>query len=115
MDQERRARLENSGVNYEAGLNRFMNNEALYERFLLKFPSDESYQSLSKALEADDCEAAFQAAHTLKGVAGNLSLDALFSAVAVQTEALRNGQLAEGKAHLPAVTAAYEAVIEALK
>lgn len=55
-----------------------MGNEALLERFLKKFPQDENYQKLCAAMEASDWEAALTAAHTLKGICGNLSIAPLF-------------------------------------
>lgn len=79
----------NGLVNYEAGLQRFGNNQALFEKLLLSFLSDPTYKELDVALKALDYKAAFGAAHTLKGVAGNLSLQPLFEACNLLVEELR--------------------------
>ena len=44
------------------------------KRFVKLFLMDESYTQLQAALEAGDVEAAFNAAHTLKGVCANIAL-----------------------------------------
>ena len=52
-----------------------LQNDALIEKFLIKFLADESYANIFKNLEAQNLEEAFRAAHTLKGVCQNLGLD----------------------------------------
>lgn len=115
MDQKQIQFLEGRGIDYQEGLGRFMNNAPLFEKFLLKFLEDTSFAGLKAALEAENCEAAFHAAHTLKGVAGNLSLKALAQVVSQQTELLRGGDLAGGRGMMDAVTQAYDAAIEAIQ
>ena len=65
-------------INVEDGLKRVMNNTKLYVRLLTKFKADTSLDELVSALEAGDMEKAQVAAHTLKGLAANLSLMELF-------------------------------------
>ena len=64
-------------------------SEKLVERFIAKFPDDGSFSNLCAAMENGDCDRAFRAAHTLKGVSGNLCLNRLFSSVSRLAEALR--------------------------
>lgn len=64
------------GGNYEDTVRRLY-NEKLVEKFLFKFEEDPSFENLKKALEEEDLEAAFRAAHTLKGVAQNMGFDNL--------------------------------------
>lgn len=114
MDENKMQELREAGVNIETAMKRFMNNASLMERLFKKFLDDKSYEMLKAALEAGETEEAFKAAHTLKGVCGNLSFDGLFSVVSEQTEALRAGNLEEGKAMMPGVTAAYDKVMQVL-
>lgn len=109
------ADLAAAGIQVEEALERFLGNRALLERFLKKFPEDTNYGALCQALAAGDTEGAFRAAHTLKGVCGNLSMGTLFTLVSAQTEDLRRGDLAAGAAKLPEVTRAYEAVCDAIR
>ena len=62
------------GADYERTMARFMGSEDLYLKILAMLPRDGSLQTLEQALQAEDRSAAFDAAHTLKGVAGNLGL-----------------------------------------
>lgn len=64
-------------------------NAALVERFMMKFLEDDSYPNLCTALKAGDAQAAFRAAHTLKGVCANLSFEQLRSSSSQLTELLR--------------------------
>ena len=67
-----------------------LQNDALIEKFLIKFLADESYANILKNLEAQNLEEAFRAAHTLKGVAQNMGFDNLAESSSILTEALRS-------------------------
>mgnify|MGYP000844945475 FL=1 len=77
------------GVDYDATLRRFAGNMALYLRVLGMLPKDKSLEKLGAAIDSGDLDSAFEAAHTLKGVAGNLGLTPLFEAVHAIVEPLR--------------------------
>lgn len=81
--------FETYGANYDVTMERFMGNEALYLRLFTMLFADENLQKLSGALAAGDLTAAFEAAHTLKGVTGNLGLEPLYRAVCEIVEPLR--------------------------
>lgn len=66
-----------------------MGSEAMVKRFALKFLDDPSYGNLVKAVEEQNAEEAFRAAHTLKGICLNLGLDRLYKVSALLTEKLR--------------------------
>ena len=78
------------GANTEEGLQRCMNNEALYLKLINMFFDKNSFNELKEALSQDDLDKAFQASHALKGVLGNLSLTPLFNIIFELTELLRN-------------------------
>ena len=67
MTSEYKEKLQAHGVNLNSALNRFMNNEQLYERILSKFPMDENFILMEKSLAENNISQAFQHAHTLKG------------------------------------------------
>lgn len=105
------------GSDYEEVLGRFAGNKMLVEKFSRKFLDDPSYQTLADAMDKKDCEEAFRAAHTLKGVCANLGFTELFKVSSEMTEELRGGNPDEEK--LPGMFAAvseeYKKTIEAIK
>lgn len=107
--------LEDYGADYETTLARFMGNEQLYLRILRKFPQDDTLQKLGQALRDGDCTNAFNAAHTLKGVTGNLGLTPLYRAVCSIVEPLRAGEAHENHAALyRSIQAEYQKVLDLL-
>lgn len=82
-------KCEAAGINYSEGIMRFGNRVEMYEKYLKRFPEDQSFQQLNDAIERKDYEAAFKAAHALKGLAGNLSVQQVLTSVSALTEELR--------------------------
>lgn len=74
--------MEKLDINIEVTLNRFMNNEGMYLRFLRKSADDPTFAMLSKAVETKDYKEIEINAHTLKGVAGNLGFEELMDSCA---------------------------------
>ena len=89
MDAAFRASLEKLGADVDNTLHRFMENEALYLKFLKKFQDDQSFSNIQKYLEEQNAEEVFKSAHTLKGVAANLGLDPVARYASDLTEMLR--------------------------
>ncbi len=90
MDEKFRRQLEENGADVEATLKRFMGNDAIYLKFLGKFPGDQNYANLGANMESGNYEEAYKCAHALKGVVGNLGLTPIFDHVSVLVEELRN-------------------------
>ncbi len=114
MTDEIRNQLTAAGVDVNSLLERFMNNDALLERFMKKFKNDPNYAELLDAVDKKDNDRAFAASHTLKGVSGNLSLIALQTQVSEQCEKFRAGDFDAGAALMPKVTEEYERVTAAI-
>ena len=77
------------GGNYDE-VKKHLPSEALIKKFIAKFLDDRSFPDLQTALEEGSRESAFRAAHTLKGVCGNLSLSKLMNSASKLTELLRS-------------------------
>ena len=75
--------------NYNEALSRMM-NDVLIVRMLNKFMGDNCINNLISSYENKDYRTVFSTSHTLKGVAGNLSLTSLFEIASTITEATRN-------------------------
>lgn len=100
--------------NYVEAKNRLM-NDRLIDRFILKFPDDQSMSALREMVAAGDNAAAFRAVHTLKGVAANLAFTQLFKDAYNLTEQLRDLKSDPDPELFQALTVSYELVIATLK
>lgn len=104
-----------SGIDWDTTLNRFMDNESLYEKILCKFPDDLSFLKLKAALKAGNITEGFAYAHTLKGLAGNLGLQRLFDLLTPFTEELRNGHAKNSSRYMAELDAYYDGLCSAIK
>ena len=82
-------KLKAFGANVEDGLQRCMNMEDFYIRLVNMALNDKGVDNLKEAVENGDRKAAFEAAHALKGMLGNLALSPLSDPAAALTELLR--------------------------
>lgn len=101
------------GGDYEDVLGR-LRSEPLVRKFVLKFLDDTSMDLLCRSLEEGNCENAFRAAHTIKGMCLNLGFTKLAESGSQMTEALRAGDLDGGRALLEGVRADHERVMDAI-
>ena len=77
-------------VNFDEGLKRMMNNPKLYVKLLTKFRDGTKLDALESAFAESDFEKTLGEAHTLKGIAANLSLTEL-AAQCLKLETLAKG------------------------
>ena len=82
--------LKELGANTDEGLKRCLNNEDFYLRLVKMSIEDKTFLELKDALERNDLDAAFERAHALKGVLGNVSLTNILEPVKEITEDLRS-------------------------
>lgn len=114
MDFDTMDALKNAGVDLDGTLKRFSGNTELFERFLMKFPKDKTFEELTNTLENGDVKAAFAAAHTLKGVAANLGINSVRQAATGMMELLRNEKLEEARAMYSELNEAYQVICRIL-
>lgn len=109
-------RLDWAGVDYKDGVSRFLGKSELYEKFVQKFPEDPTFPTLRDAMNTGDLKKAFLCAHSLKGIAENLSFTRLTEATKPLVEALRgNGNQPLANQLFPAVEAEYRKLLEAIE
>ena len=80
-------KLNSFGADTTDGLERCFGNESLYLKLVTTIPEDSTITLLAAEKNLDG---AFEAAHALKGVLGNLSLTPLYEIAVEITELLRN-------------------------
>jgi HPt (histidine-containing phosphotransfer) domain-containing protein len=81
-------------------MERCLNDEAFYLEMAQMALEDNNFSALSAAVEAGDKKAAFEAAHALKGIIGNISLTPMYAQISEMTELLRAGQDADYSGYL---------------
>lgn len=84
--------LKDYGVNVELTMARFVDDESLFEHCLSMFFEGKEFAQLESALSAKDWVSAFDAAHTIKGLSGNLGLTPLYDKVCALVEPLRHNE-----------------------
>ena len=104
-----------ANVDYENGKKRFAGNEALYEKYLLKFKDDVHYEAAKTAFGSGDFDTLLKEAHTLKGVAGTLGLVDIYQACADIVTALRGERTEQVPELVDLLQSAYEKTMDALK
>jgi HPt (histidine-containing phosphotransfer) domain-containing protein len=115
--------LQGIGIDVNAALSRMLNKEEMYKKFLRKFREDKNTTELKTLLDSaetlspEDAEKIFHTSHTIKGVAGNLGLTALYNESSYICEASRNGtpDLADMQKHMSILWSDYELLMGVLE
>lgn len=114
MDTKTKEVLEKAGINTDDAMERFMGNEAMYEKYLARFVGDKTYEDLIEAVGKKDWQKAFETTHTLKGTTGTLSITGLFDLFSKQTEFFRGGDYESGVAMMDEIKAEYNKAVDAI-
>ena len=83
-------KLNEFGADTQSGLERCFGKEELYLKLVGMIPGDANFTGLEEAIRANDLKKAFEHAHALKGVLGNLSLTPICDPAVEITEFLRS-------------------------
>jgi len=81
--------LKELGADTASGMARCINDEGFYLKMVSMAIQDPSFEQLKEAISAGDLDTAFERAHSLKGVMGNVALTSLFEPISELTEELR--------------------------
>lgn len=86
-------KLVSLGCDADGALRRFVNNEEMYRSFVHRVLDDPSFDALKKHLDEGNVEQAFESAHVIKGIVGNVGFTPMFVLVNAIVEPLRRGQM----------------------
>ena len=114
MNGDLSAKLSAYGIDLADAMKRMDDDEALYKRLAFKYLNNTNYVDLVAAMEAKDYDDAYHAAHTLKGVSGNLSLAKLYQVASAASDALKQGEYHAAEQMMPDLKAAHEKAVEGL-
>lgn len=82
---------------------RFGDDAELYAECFTEFLIEPNFSDLAQAVSDRDCRAAFEAAHALKGLSGNLGLLAINEKICAMVESLRIGSMEHAEAEYAAI------------
>ncbi len=91
--KEQLAELESWGCKVEDALERTLGDEDFLVKVMKKAVNDNSIAQLGMALKEKNCKQAFEAAHDLKGVMGNVGLTPIYKIAVRIVEPLRNDEM----------------------
>lgn len=105
------------GIDYDYNLvlDRFCRNEALLQKFLLRFANDSTFAALRESVAARATAEIERSAHTMKGLSANLGFTALSACCAQIVNAVRNQNVAEIPALFAHAQTAYEDVLACIR
>lgn len=115
MDETKLNSLLAAGINVPAALERFMNREAMLDKYLGRFLNEKSYAALMSAMASNDQEQAKAAVHTLKSVCGTIGCEAMQAQALELEQAMRADKWDEARAMMPAIESAYDSICDALR
>lgn len=106
--------LKMAGIDVDDAMERFMGNEELFRFYLKTLPEESSYTEMIEALKKEDVGQAFENAHRLKGVLGNLSITGAYNSICQIVETLRVEKL-PSKEQIAAFVLVYEGYLNYVK
>ena len=86
MKDTARTVLTEAGINVDTALKRFLDDEEMYFEFLNSFVEDTLMSRLKQAVQNGSVDDAFEAAHALKGLCANLSIDSMSKMIVPMVE-----------------------------
>ena len=104
------------GINVKEGVDRLGGDISLYRNMLFKFANTQQNAHTRTALDLaqGDLDGARQTAHTIKGLAGNIGADLLYTKSMALERALKNKISEEAEQLMPDFGLALDAVIQAV-
>ncbi len=115
MDELKKERLISAGVDLSGALERFMDNEKLYENFLRKFVTGSNFEELENAFAQNDWKQALAVSHNLKGVTGSLGFTQLYELICSQVAMLYRDENSSAAALMEKIMPEYRRLLEIAK
>lgn len=91
MNDDTKKELTDAGIDVDDAMHRFLDREDLFVKFMKEYLDDDNLDKLKESLADGNVGEAFDYAHTLKGVAGNLGFKGILKDLVPAVEILRAG------------------------
>ena len=79
------------GIDYDEGVAKFLDEAELYEKLLMDFPEDNTFEEARVCMKNHDYEGLEKAVHAMKSVTGTLSMHELYSCCSQTVSLVRSG------------------------
>ena len=89
--------LNQNGIDYNAGVERFLGDAELYERVLRVYAADNIVARARAAFDKRDCAALLAAVHEAKGSSGNMNLNNVYADSCALVDLLRAGGFSDAE------------------
>lgn len=107
--------LKAGGIDYGDGLERFSGNRQLYEKYLKKLLTNNTYEEMCEAARRGNLQEAFEAAHRFKAFIGNLSINHFYEEIKALTEEFRAGIQRDYEADFDKLDQEYAKILQAIR
>lgn len=110
--------LKKAGIDYDNSVKRMLNDASFFEKMLLKFPEDATFEHAKASFDAGDYVGLYGNIHALKGIAGNLGFTALYRCTEELCAHLRSDKTAESdfiSDKFDEISRLYEIILNAIK
>ena len=114
MSEKNIQKLESCGVDYREGLEKFMDEEELYEGLLVDFLTENTFEEARRLLEKDDREGFLKAIHAMKSVTGTLSMNGLYRLCFDTVEEMRSGDAESARISFGKAYCVYRAIADCI-
>ncbi len=104
-----------AGGDVKGVMDRFVEDEDLFRECLQQFVEEDGFDKLKASIEAENYKEAFEHAHAIKGVTGNLGIMPVYNRMCNLVESLRYDKLENVSAELEEVLNAYADFLEKYK
>ncbi len=107
--------LRDLGVDVDEAITRVNNNQALYEKLLVKFIDLLKNSTSVLDSDASQCDELVETAHAIKGASGNLSVVPVYEAYSQIVSLLRAGQMQQARELVKKVRPVQEEIIRCIE
>lgn len=103
------------GVNVDEAMMRMNNNEALYEKVLVKFKDMLKNSTAALDSDASQCDELIEVTHAIKGASGNLSVVPIYQAYSQIVNLLRAGDMQQARKQIKEIRPIQEKIISVIE
>lgn len=103
------------GIDYKAGVEKFMNRQDVFDRLLKNFINENSFDSAKEAIEKEDYEKVLKDIHQMKSVTGTLCMNDLYKLCCSVVDNIRANKFDDAKNDFSSAYENYTKIIEVLE